>query len=76
MAPYSNGSDPSSHVQMEHQTKGDINPRGMIKGVHGFSNGSLPPSPFDNEVRPAENGTGWAPNGSDPSSHAQMELNS
>jgi len=48
----------------------------MIKGVHGFSNGSLPPSPFDNEVRPAENGTGWAPNGSDPSSHAQMELNS
>jgi len=64
-----NGSDPSSHAQMEHHTWGDINPRGMIKGVHGFANGSLPPSPFDNEVRPAEYGSGWAPNGSDSSAH-------
>merc|ERR1719240_1869089 len=70
MAPAPNGSDPSSHAQMEHNSKGDINPRGMDAKVHGFANGALPPSPFDNEVRPD---TGFVPNGSDPSSHAQIE---
>jgi len=69
-----NGSDPSAHIgaandKMESLAQGDINSRGMEGRVHGFANGSLPPSPFDNEVRPAEYGTGFVPNGSDPSAH-------
>jgi hypothetical protein len=62
-APAPNGSDPTSHAQIQ----GDINPRGMDAKVNGFANGALPPSPFDNEVRPD---SGFVPNGSDPSSHA------
>jgi len=69
MAPAPNGSDPSSHAQMEHNSKGDINPRGMDAKVHGFANDVLPPAGFDNEIRPAEFGNGWAPNGSNPSAH-------
>jgi hypothetical protein len=54
---------------MESLAQGDINPRGMDAKVHGFANGALPPSPFDNEVRPDMWGDGFVPNGSDPSSH-------
>jgi len=74
MAPAPNGSDPSSHAQMEHNSKGDINPRGMEAKVHGFANGALPPSPFDNEVRPDAYGDGFVPNGSDPSAHAGVSF--
>ena len=54
---------------MESLAQGDINPRGMDATVHGFANDVLPPAPFDNEIRPAEYGNGWAPNGSNPSAH-------
>jgi len=38
----------------------------MDSQVHGFVSGNLPPSGFDNEVRPDDP---FASNGSDPSSH-------
>lgn len=71
----SNGSDPSAFTgaaddHLQSLAQGDINSRGMDAAVHGFANGALPPSPFDNEVRPDAYSDGFVPNGSDPSSHA------
>jgi len=77
-----NGSDASAHEGVKpsfaqnkhhkhhkHHKRGDIATRKMDSEVSSFANDVLPPAGFDNEIRPDEFGSGWAPNGSNPSAH-------